>query len=62
MLRRDIADRLYSVVIRRFGTEQPKRELTKAEQDRIWYAIYGKLCHGESEAAVAEWCKTVTLN
>lgn len=61
MLRRDIADRLYSLVIKRFSQEQPKRELTKNEQDSIWYEIYGRLCRGESEAEVEEYCKTVPL-
>lgn len=61
MLRRDIVDRLYSLVIKRFSEEQPKRELTKNEKDSIWYEIYGKLCKGESEAEVEEYCKTVLL-
>ena len=61
MLRRDIADRLYSLVINRFKEEQPKRELTKNEMDSIWYEIYGKLCRGESETEIEEWCKTVPL-
>lgn len=61
MLRRDIADRLYGLVIKRFSEEQPKRELTKNEMDSIWYEIYGKLCRGESETEVEEWCKTVPL-
>ena len=29
--------------------------------DMIWNDIYGKLCRGESEAEVEEWCKTVAL-
>ena len=62
MLRRDIADRLYSLVYKRFREEQPERELTKSEMDMIWYAIYGKLCRGESETEVEEFCKTVKLN
>lgn len=61
MLKRDIADRLYSLVYKRFREEQPERELTKSEMDIIWYAIYGKLCRGESETEVEEWCKTVPL-
>lgn len=61
MLRRNMADRLYALVHKRFREEQPERELTKSEMDRIWYEIYGKLCRGESEAEVEEWCKTVPL-
>ena len=62
MLRRDIADRLYSLVCKRFAEEQPERELTKNDTDGIWYAIYGKLCRGESESEVEEWCKTTPLS
>lgn len=62
MLRRDIADRLYGVVVKRIHKEQPGCELTNDEMDRIWYEIYGKLCRGEAEIAVEEWCKTVPLS
>ena len=51
ILRRDIADRLYSIVIKRFHKEQPERELTNSEMSSIWYEIYGKLCRGE----LASW-------
>jgi len=62
MLRRDIADRLQSLVVNRFREEQPERELNIAELENIWYIIYGKLCHGEKEKEVEEYCKTVELN
>ena len=61
MLRRDKADRLYILVLRRFRQEQPERELTKSEMENIWYTIYGKLCRGESEQKVEEYCKTITI-
>ena len=61
MLRRDIADRLYSIVIKRIHKEQPERKLTNNEMSGIWYDIYGKLNRGESEAEVEEYCKTVPL-
>jgi len=61
MLKRDIADRLYSLVYGRFKEEQPNRKLTKNELDGIWYDIYGRLCRGASETEVKEWCKTVPL-
>ncbi len=61
MLRRDIADRLYSIVIQRIHKEQPKRKLTNDEMSSIWYGIYGKLDRGESETEVEEWCETVPL-
>ena len=62
MLRRDIADRLYSIVIKRIHKEQPERKLTNNEMSGIWYNIYGKLNRGESETEVEEWCKTVPLS
>lgn len=61
MLKRDIADRLYNLVYSRFREEQPNRKLTTNEIDGIWYEIYGKLCRGELETEVEEWCKTVPL-
>lgn len=62
MLKSDIADRLQMLICSRFKMEQPERELTKAEIDNIWYAIYGKLYRGETEQEVEEWCKTVQLS
>ena len=62
MLRRDKADRLYILVLRRFQQEQPERELTKSEMENIWYTIYGKLCRGETEQEVEDYCKTVKLS
>lgn len=62
MLRRNIADKLYGLVIQRFAEELPDRELTNSEKDAIWYSIYGKLWKGETESEVEEWCKTVKLN
>ena len=61
MLRRNIADRLQNLVVNRIREEQPERELTRAEIENIWYTIYGKLCRGESEKEVEEYCKTVPL-
>lgn len=62
MLKRDIADRLQILTVNRFREEQPKRELTKAEIENIWFTIYGKLCRGEKEKEVEKYCKTVQLN
>ena len=62
MLRREKADRLYILVLRRFQQEQPERELTKSEMENIWYTIYGKLCRGETEQEVEDYCKTVKLS
>ena len=57
MLRRDIADRLYSLAYKRIKEEQPERELTRSEIDCIWYTIYGKLSRGESEEDVENGVK-----
>ena len=62
MLRRDKAYRLYILVFRRFRQEQPERELTKSEMENIYYTIYGKLCRGETEQEVEDYCKTVKLS
>ena len=57
-----IADRLYSIVIKRFHKEKPERQLTNNEMNSIWYEIYGELCRGKSETEVEEYCKTAKLN
>ena len=62
MLRRDKADRLWSLVLKRFRQGHPERELTKSEMENIWYTIYGKLCRGETEQEVETYCKTVKLS
>ena len=62
MLKRDIADRLQILVVNRFREEQPERKLTICEIENIWLTIYGKLCHGETEKEVEEYCKTVKLS
>ncbi len=62
MLRRNMADRLQILICNRFKVEQPERELTKDEMETIWFTIYGKLCRGETEKEVEEYCKTVKLN
>ena len=61
MSRRDIADELYSIVIKRYLDEKPDKELTSSEKDSIWYGIYGKLCRGESKESVKKWCETAPL-
>lgn len=58
----DAADKLYDMTLNRFREEQPERGLTNSEKDGIWYTIYGKLCRGEPDPDVEEWCKTIPLN
>lgn len=60
-MKRDIADKLYSMVYECFREEQPERELTHDEMDSIWFTIYGKLSRGETESEVKEWCLTTPL-
>ena len=61
MLKRNIADKLQILFVDRIREEQPDRELTHAEIENIWYTIYGKLCRGETEKEVEQWCKTVEI-
>ena len=57
----DITDKLCRLVLDRFCTEQPERELSRNEQEGIWFTIFGKLSRGETEHDVAEWCKNTPL-
>lgn len=61
MLKRDTADRLYSIVIKRIRKEQPERELTNAEMSAIWDLIYKKLNSGYSETAIEQCCKNIAF-
>lgn len=61
-MRRDIADRLQIKVCNRIRKENPDEILTKADVENIWYTIYGKLCRGESEEEVEQWCDTVPIS
>ena len=60
-MRRNVADRLQAVLCNRFRAEKPERELTMAEIENIWFTIYGRLCRGQTEKDVEEWCMTVEL-
>lgn len=51
MLRRDKADDLYSIAIKRYQKENPETELTNQVMDGIWYRIYGIICRDGEEAA-----------
>lgn len=51
MLKRDIADKLYSKAIQRFRSENSEIELTNPQMEAIWYSIYGVLKHEGQEAA-----------
>lgn len=51
MLKRDIADELYSIVIKRYQEEKPEVKLTNSDMDSIWYSVYGELQRNGKEAA-----------
>ena len=59
---RNIADRLYSIIIKRFSNEQPERQLTNNEMSAIWYDLYGRLNRGENEQELENYCNTVELS
>lgn len=60
MLNRDIADGLYSIVIKRYHKERPEVVLTNDMMDSIWYSVYGELNLNGKEAAY-EYVKTAKL-
>lgn len=51
MLRRDKADELYGIAIKRYQKENPGIKLTNQIMDSIWYSIYGIICKDGDEAA-----------
>ena len=51
MLRRDKADGLYELAIRRYKEESPSTDLSKQDLEGIWYSIYGIICRDGEEAA-----------
>lgn len=60
MLKRDVADKLYSKAIQRFRTENPEIELNASQTEAIWYSIYGVLKH-EGQEAAEEYVNTAIL-
>lgn len=61
MLKRGIADDLYSIVIKRYQEERPEVKLTNADMDIIWFSVYGELQHNGKEAAY-EYARTAPLS
>ena len=59
MLKRDIADDLYSIIIKRYQTENPDVTLTN-DMDNIWFSVYRKLNYEGKEAAY-KYARTVKL-
>lgn len=60
MLKRDIADQIYSFVIKRYRNEKPNINITKEIMDTIWFSIYGELQRNGEEAAW-EYARSVKL-
>lgn len=60
MLKRDIADQIYSFVIKRYRNEKPNVNITKEIMDTIWFSIYGELQRNGEEAAW-EYARSVKL-
>lgn len=58
----NIASKLYSIIIERIRNELPERNLNTMEMDGIWYDIYGRVCRGESEQDIENYCKTIKLS
>jgi hypothetical protein len=60
VLKRNIADDLFSIVIKRYQNEKPEVELTNDMMDKIWYSLYGELNHKGKESAY-EYARTAKL-
>lgn len=60
MLRRDKADELYSIVLKRYQKEKPNVKMTNQIMDSIWYSIYGVICR-EGEEAAKKYVESIEL-
>lgn len=60
MLKRDITDELYSIVLKRYYEEREIVDLSAQMLDRIWYSLYGVLRQEGIEAAY-KYAKTGKL-
>ena len=60
MLRRDRADELYAIAVKRYREEYPDRELDEKFLDSLWFSIYGKLT-ADGEEAAEEYVKNGKL-
>ena len=60
MLKRDICDKMYADVIKRYREEKPEMEITNELAEQIWYSIYGVLNH-EGEEAARKYAETAKL-
>ena len=60
MLRRDRADELYAIAVKRYREEYPDRELDEKFLDSLWFSIYGKLI-ADGEEVAEEYVKNGKL-
>lgn len=60
MLKRDKADELYSLVMKRYAKEKPNVIVTNSMMDNIWYSIYGVLCR-DGEDMARKYAETAKL-
>lgn len=51
MLKRDIADRLHILALRRYRKENPEYELSNDEMTTMWYRIYDIVRRDREEKA-----------
>lgn len=50
-MKKDMADRLFSVVLQRYREERPDVKLTPDMQDQIWFSLLGELQRNGYNAA-----------
>lgn len=60
MLKRDKADELYKIAIKRFQKEKPNVNLSNHIMESIWYSIYGVL-KSEGEDAAKKYVESAKL-
>lgn len=60
MLKRDKADELYKIAIRRFQNEKPNVNLSNHNMESIWYSVYGVL-NSEGEDAARKYVESAKL-
>ncbi len=57
MLKRNIADELYSKVLKRYRNERPEIEITTQLMDSIWFNIY-KILNADGEDKAKEFVES----
>lgn len=60
MLKRDKADKLYSIAVKRYHNEYPDKELDEKFLNRIWSSIY-RVLNSEGEKVAEEFARNGKL-